>query len=55
MTDQEWRCGTCGHVTVNMTELACGHWARCPHYAAARAAGTLPPIAERPGTDVPYT
>jgi hypothetical protein len=50
----EMRCSTCGFTSANMADLACGHWSDCPHYKQARAAGTLPPVSDRPGTDVPY-
>jgi hypothetical protein len=51
---QGYRCGTCGFETMNLRNLACGHWSHCPHYAAAKEAGTLPPESERPRSDVPY-
>ena len=49
-----FRCSACGYETSDLWSLACGMWTTCQHYADARAAGTLPPVAERPGTPVPY-
>jgi hypothetical protein len=39
---QGYRCATCGFTSMNLYNLACGHWESCPHYAAAKQAGTLP-------------
>lgn len=49
-----WQCGTCNYETSDVVELACGMWTHCSHYSAAKAAGTLPPAVERPGSPVPY-
>jgi hypothetical protein len=50
-----YRCNTCHFESLNLKDLACGHWETCPHYTAAKEARTLPPVQDRPPTDRPYT